>query len=348
MERKTLKDLSWQVSEEEYRADPAYSYSTIAKFNREGFDNFSKLFDRVDTPSLLFGSMVDTLLTDGQEEFNNRYEVAEFPNISDNLIQVSRTLFDKYCDEHRSLDYIPDSAIAEVGEACGYYANAKYASYRVKKIKEECSEYYNLLFLSRDKTLVSTEDYQAALDCVSKLKNNKMTKWYFEDDNPFDSSIERYYQLKFKGEYEGIPLRCMADLIIVDHKNKVIIPCDLKTSFKPEWRFYKSFIEWNYWIQAQLYWYIIRQNLDKDDVYKDYKLLNYRFIVISRHSRKPLVWEYPDTQVVTTCTYGKKSQYECKNWRIIVKELHHYMTLSPEFPIGIEEVNNIREWLNKE
>lgn len=137
-------------------------------------------------------------------------------------------------------------------------------------------------------------------------------------------------------------------LIIVDHKNKVITPCDLKTSFKPEWKFYKSFIEWNYWIQAQLYWYIIRQNLDKDPVYKDYKLANYKFIVISRNTRKPLVWEYPDTQAITSCTYGKRGQYECKNWRTIVKELHYYMENHSEFPIGIAEVNNIKGWLNKE
>lgn len=348
MERKSLYDFSWQVSEEEYRANKAYSYSTIARFNREGFDNLDKLFDKIETPSLLFGSMVDTLLTDGQEEFEKKYEVAEFPNISDNLVQVARVLFNSCHESYRRIDLIPDDTVASVGEMCGYYANPKYAQYRVKKIKEECSDYYKLLFLSMDKTLVSMDDYQAAQDCVDKLRNNKMTKWYFESDNPFDPSVERFYQLKFKGEYEGIPLRCMADLIIVDHKNKVIIPCDLKTSFKPEWRFYKSFLEWNYWIQAQLYWYIIRQNLDKDEVYKDYKLLNYRFIVISRNSRKPLVWEYADTQVITDCTYGRRDQYECNNWRGIVKELHQYMTCNSDFPVGITEVNDIKYWLNRE
>ena len=34
--------------EDEYRADPAYSYSTIAKFDREGFDKLETLFDKVD------------------------------------------------------------------------------------------------------------------------------------------------------------------------------------------------------------------------------------------------------------------------------------------------------------
>jgi hypothetical protein len=97
-----------------------------------------------------------------------------------------------------------------------------------------------------------------------------------------------------------------------------------------------------------LYWYIIRQNLDKDDIYKDYKLLNYRFIVINKRTKKPLVWEYNDTQVITDCTYGKNDQYLCKNWRNIVKELHYYMTCNSEFPIGIKDINNVKEWLNKE
>lgn len=246
MSRKTLYDISWQINEDEYRIDKSYSYSTIAKFNREGFDNLNKLFDKVDTPSLLFGSMVDTLLTDGQEEFNNRYEVAKFPNISDTLAQITRNLFNFYSDEYRNIDLIPEETIASIGEACGYYANPKYTSFRVKKIKEECADYYNLLFLSKDKTLVNLEDYQAAQDCVDKLKTDKATKWYFEPNNPFDTNIERFYQLKFKGEYEGIPLKCMADLLIINHKNKTIIPCDLKTSFKPEWKFYKSFIDWGY------------------------------------------------------------------------------------------------------
>lgn len=345
---KSLYDISWKVNEEEYRSDPAYSYSVIARFNREGFNGLGNLYDKIETPSLLFGSMVDTLLTDGQEEFDRKYEVAELPNISDSLAQIAKMLFNTYHESCKSIEQIPDDAISKIGESCGYYSNPKYASYRIRKIKEECRDYYSLLFLSKDKTLVSTKDYMSACECVEVLKAHRMTKWYFEPNNPFNPEIERFYQLKFKGEWNRIPLRCMADLLIVDHKEKFIIPCDLKTSGKNEWEFYKSFIDWNYWIQAQLYWYIIRQNLDKDEVYKDYKLLDYRFIVISRNSRMPLVWIYPDTQAITDCTYGSKGQYVCKNWRDIVKELHYYLTHSPEYPIGMTEINDIRSWLNQE
>lgn len=347
MNVKSLEDISWKVNEEEYRSDPAYSYSTIAKFNREGFKNLNKLFDKVETSSLVFGSMVDTLLTDGLEEFNRKFEIAQFSSIPDSVIRVVKDIFREFHLTHRRLEDIPDSEILIRANSFNYQNNWK-AETKIKSIREKGSDYYKLLYLSENKILVSNKDYQDAQDCVNVLKNHRYTKWYFEPNNPFNRTIERFYQLKFKGEWENIPLRCMADLIIVDHERKVIIPCDLKTSSKKEWEFHRSFIEWGYWIQAQLYWFIINQNLKKDEIFKDYKLLDYRFIVISNESKKPLIWEYPDTQVVTDCTYGTHNQYLCRNWRNIVKELDYYLTHTSEYPIGISNTNDIKHWLNQE
>lgn len=344
---KTLYDISWQVDEDEYRADSAYSYSTIARFNRDGFDNIDKLFDKVETTSLLFGSMVDTLLTDGQEEFDKRFLVAEFPSTPDTIIRIVKELFNNYGGPYRSIISIPDTIVIQVASKFEYQNNWKPET-RAKVIKEKGADYYNLLFLSLDKTIIPTSEYQEVVECVSILQNDDMSKWYFAPNNPFVPEIERFYQLKFKGEWEGINLRCMADLIIVDHKNKTIIPCDLKTSYKKEWNFHKSFIEWNYWIQAQLYWYIIRQNLDKDDFYKDYTLLDYRFIVISKGSKNPLVWDYPDTTAIKDLTYGKNNQFICKNWRGIVKELDYYLSNKPRYPKKVKNINDIKSWLNNE
>lgn len=344
---KTLYSISWQVTEPEYRADSAYSYSTIARFTREGFGKLNKLFDRVESSSLTFGSMVDTLLTDGQEAFNNLFLVATFPNISDNLINIAKYLYANYGSIYRNISDIPDDILKRTGKEYDYYASDKYAAYRVKKIKEECAEYYNLLFLAEGKTVVSSEEYQNTLDAIEALRTDPYTKWYFEQDNPFDG-IERCYQLKFKGEYEGITLRCMPDLIIINHNDKLIIPCDLKTSSKDEYNFHHSFIDWSYFEQAQLYWYIIRQNLDKDEYFKDFRLADYRFIVVNKKNKLPLVWEYTDTACVQNKEYGKNNQFKCPNWRNKVKELHYYLTEKPKYPIGIKAVNNIIEWLNNE
>ena len=213
---------------------------------------------------------------------------------------------------------------------------------RVDKVREKGSDYYNLLYLSIGKTLINTETYETALRCVEALKGDPATEWYFRQDDV--EGVERLYQLKFKGEWQGIPLRCMADLIIVDHINKKIYPCDLKTSGHKEWEFHKSFVQWGYYIQAQLYWYIIRQVLDKDPIYKDYSLENYRFIVVNKDNLKPLLWEFKGTQATVDISVG---EHTLRNWRGLVKELHYYLTNQPKYPIGIQEENDILEWLSK-
>ena len=342
--RKNLYDISWKVSEEEYRKSSALSYSTIARFHREGFDGLNKIFDKIESPPLIFGSMVDALITGGQDEFDNTFIVAEFPNIPDSQINVIKQLFNNYSENYDSLLKIPDDLIIVATEVLEFQKNWKPET-RAKVIKENGVEYYNLLHISIGKTLVSTEDYRDAQECVNALKTTSFTAEFFEPDNPFDKTIEKFYQLKFQGIYKNIELRCMADLIMVDHKNKVVIPIDLKTSFKKEWNFPSSFIQWGYWIQAQLYWYIIRQNMDNDPLYKDYKLANYQFIVISNNSRIPLIWEYPDTKAEIDCYYGKNNEIECKNWRNIVEDLSYYLTYNPAIPLGIERINNIVNWL---
>lgn len=343
---KSLYDISWKVTEEEYRLDLAYSYSTISKYNREGFNNLSKLFDKIDSPSLVFGNLVDTLITD-KDNFDKKYLIAEFPSISDSIINIVNDLFYVYKERYNNINNIPDNNILEK-IIFHNYQNNWLAKTKVESIKKKGEEYYNLLYLSTDKSIINQVDYKDALNCVNTLKNSEITKDYFSPNNPFNSNIEKFYQLKFKGEYEEISLRCMSDLLIVNHDTKTITPCDLKTSSGKEWDFYKSFIKWGYWIQAQLYWEIIRQNLDKDEVYKEYTLEDYKFIVISRSNLKPLIWDYYDTRTKPDCYYGTNNQYFCRNWRSIVKELNYYLTKLPEYPLQIKNINSIIYWLNEE
>lgn len=342
---KSLKDISWDVTEDQYRADSALSYSTLSRFNREGFDNLAHLFDKIESPSLLFGSVVDTLLTGTKEEFEERFFVADFPELPDKQREIVEGIFHA-AKPGESWDKVMDAVILEYLLANNYQPNWKVET-RIKVIREAGREYYDLLTLADGKTVISQKLYQDALDCVETLRKSESTKWYFEADNPFNKNIERLYQLKFKGSYEGINLRCMADLIIVDHEKKIVYPCDLKTSFKPEWRFYKSFMEWGYWIQAQLYWYLIRQAMDEDEYFKDFKLADYRFIVISNRTRKPLVWEFPQTQAITDLKLG---EHKLRNWRGIAKELNTYLTKDYEVPIDINMnlINNISKWLENE
>lgn len=344
MERKSLKEISWQVSESEYRQDSALSYSTLARFDREGFNNLDKLFERVESPSLTFGSIVDTLITGTEEEFNNNFIIAQIDNPpSDTLITITKRLYNLYGKIYNSLSEFAESTIIEAIEDISWN-NHWLPKTRVKKIKEDCEAYYKLLFISEGKTIVSTYVYQDALNVVDKLKSSMATRFYFEED-PFDNNIERHYQLKFKAILDGVDYRCMADEILVFHDRKLVVPVDLKTSSKPEWDFHKSFIEWKYYLQAKLYWRIIRDNMDKDSFYKDYKLADYRFIVVNKKTLTPLVWIYDSTTLMADFT--TKDGQTLRNPLSIGKELNDYLQTTPTVPNGIEltKPNKLEDWI---
>lgn len=245
MERKSLYDISWKVDEPTYRADPALSYSTLARYEREGFSNLEYLFDKLETPSLTFGSAVDALITGGQEEFDKGFMIAEFPSVPDSVIKIVKDLFATFGNVCRSLDLIPDETIIDAAARIGYQPNWRPET-RAKVIKEKGAEYYKLLYVAGDRIILDTDTYQDVCNAVKALKESEATKFYFAENNPFEPDIERFYQLKFRGLFGGVTYRNMADLIIVNHKEKWVKPCDLKTSSHTEWDFYKSFVQWRY------------------------------------------------------------------------------------------------------
>lgn len=343
--RKSLRDISWNVSEQEYRQDPALSYSTLARYEREGFNNLDKLFERIESPSLTFGSAVDTLMTGSEEEFNELFMVAQLNNPpSDTLVTITKRLFDRWKDDFTSiLDISDDDIIATIEDI--QWNNHWLPKTRAKKIKEDCAAYYKLLYLSEGKTIISSMVYQDVINTVDKLKNSDATRFYFEQDNAFDDSIERLYQLKFKATFDDVDYRCMADQIIIFHDKKLVVPVDLKTSSKPEWDFYKSFADWSYMTQAKLYWKIIRDNMDRDSYYKDFKLADYRFIVVNKKTLTPLVWIFENT--TSEDDFITKEGKIFRHPLIIGKELNRYLTDKPIVPNGIELIkpNKIEDWL---
>lgn len=336
---KQLSDISWQVSEKQYRADPALSYSTIAKYDREGFNNLDKLFEHISTPSLTLGSCVDTLITGSQEEFNNLFYVADIPSIGDKEKQVADDLYSKYHDVYSSLPEIPNEDVLTVADEMSFQKNWR-GDTRVRVIKERCSIYYSLKAAAEGKQIVDMNTYYKVQQMVKALKDSPATHAYFAEDDPM-SSIRRYYQLKFKAKLKGVNYRSMADLIIVDYENKKIIPCDLKTSSHKEWDFQESFCQWNYMIQARLYWIVIKANLMADDYFKDFTLENYRFIVVNKDSLKPLVWEFPLTKIGGTLVDDNGKEY--RDPLEIGAELRSYLDLRPAVPkdINLNGINTI-------
>ena len=347
----SLYNISWKVTEPVYRQDPALSYSTLAKYEREGFNKLSSLFDKIDTPSLTFGSAVDALITGGQKEFDNNFLVASFPPITNSVKEMTVLLFNDFSGVYTSITDIPNSEIIARTETMKYQLNWK-PDTRAKVIKEQGFEYYRLMYIARDRTILDTQTYQDVCNAVRALKESESTRFYFAENNPFEPDIERFYQLKFKATLNGIDYRCMFDELVVFHDTRKIQPLDLKTSCKKpdrEWDFPTHYVEWSYQMQNRLYVRILQDVISKDEYFKDFEILPYKDIIIFRESDIPLVWDIPFTFERGTLYFGKNNQIEMKDPEDVGKELSYYLSSRPKVPVGINETgsNDLKDWINK-
>jgi len=345
---KELKDIALPITEPEYRADPALSYSTLATYERGGFYAIKTLAEKKESTSLLLGSVVDCILTDGEDVFNDRFAVLDY-NITDGGANVCKALATVYGEQYKEFKDIPEVLVSQTAQEVGFWKDPKWNSRRYKEVvgTGDVDIYYQVL-TNKDKEIISSQMYTDALAMVDALRTSETTKFYFAQDNPFDETIRHYYQLKFKTTLNGIDYRCMMDLAVVDYKEKIVYPCDLKTSSHWESEFYKSFIDWNYQIQARLYWRILRDCMDKDDFFKDFELADYTFIVVKKDSLTPLTWKFEDTTKRGTLKYGKQLNIELRDPETIGQELTHYLKDDCKVPDGIylDRPNSITHYLN--
>ena len=346
---KSLKEIALHIDEPTYRKMPELSYSILSRFQSVGF-NIDKLQESVSSPSLTFGSAVDAIITGGQEEFERNFMVVDLPNIPESASNCVRIIWNKYKDTYKHLNEIPMDILNTELQLNGFWPNSRYsAQARINGFfKNPVEDYYQLNYIAENKSIITTELHLQILQAVNALKTSPATKNYFAEDNPWDNSIERLYQLKFRADLNGVGYRCMMDECIVLHDKKLIIPVDLKTSCSCEEKdFYFNFLQWHYQLQARLYSRILRANLDQDEYFKDFKILNYRFIFCHKDSCSPLVWEFEETHSKGTLYLGRHKQIGLPDPEDLGKELHLFFS-SGQKPdeLLIADRNSLDSWIN--
>ena len=344
---KKCNSIFWDIPEPEYRQDPALSQSILSTFERKGFECLNTLFDHVDTPSLTFGSAVDAIITGGEKEFQERFFVSDMPKLSTTAEPIIKEIYTQYHNAYTDISDIPESDLLPILTQYGYKGNTNWGvKAKCDAIKKAGAQYYQTMFMAQGKTILSQDVYNRVFACVRALKDSPQTRNYFADDDPF-GDIERVYQMKFKGELGGVTYRGMADLLVVNHKDKCIIPCDLKTSSGREYDFPEHFLQCSYQIQARLYWRLIRQTMDRDEDFKHYILGNFRFIVVnSIDNPTPLVWEFEQTKRLGELEIGGK---KLRDPQKIGEELAYYLKNHPSVPnyVSTQHPNSIEKWFNR-
>ena len=346
---KSLKEIALQIDEPTYRKMPELSYSILSRFQSVGFD-INKLQEKLSSPSLLFGSAIDALITGGQEEFDRNFMVVDLLNIPESASNCVKIIWNKYKDTYKHLKDIPIDILNTELQFNGFWPNNRYsAQARINGFfKNPVEDYYQLNYIAENKSIINTELHTQILQAVNALKTSPATKDYFMEDNPWDNNTERLYQLKFRADLNGIGYKCMMDECVVIHDKKLIIPIDLKTSCScKEDEFYFNFLQWHYQLQTRLYSRILRANLDKDEYFKDFTILNYRFIFCNKDSCSPLVWEFKETHSKGTLYYGRYKQIGFPDPEDLGKELYLFFSSGqkPEEPL-IAGRNSLDSWIN--
>ncbi len=340
---KSLKDYSLNLPEQEYHDLPYWSYSTIAKYARNGFSAIATLHDKMKpTPEMEFGSLFDSFITKGKQTLND-YAVADFsvpPAEKGVLDYLATTSTISHFDEIEIQD------VLNAAETVGYQSKWKPQT-RYEKISNY-SEYYDTL--KSGKKLVSKADWDDAMEMYKVFREDPYLKTIFCTKSTKD--IEYIYQAQFVVDYDtqfhgAVKVKCMFDLLIVDHKNKTIQPVDLKTSSMPAYDFAEHFVKMRYDIQADEYVDVLRLVIDKIPEYQDYTILPYLYTDISRTDMVPVTYEY-DTTTGLSFTKGEKT-YTYKRWNELLDEILEYEESHAVAPshISVKGPNDLIEILSR-
>lgn len=322
---KSLKEYSLNLSEQDYHNYPAWSYSIIAKYARNGFSAMSTLHDKTKpTPEMEFGSLFDSFITKGKKTLDE-YAVADF-----SVPPAEKGVLDCLASNCTCTQF-GDIAMNEViltAEKMNYQSRWS-PQVRYDHIAKH-ADYYDAL--KSGKKLVSKADWDDAMEMYKIFRNDPYLKTVFGIKNT--DEVEFIYQAQFKVdmdiEGEKVAVKIMPDLIIVNHTNKTIQLVDLKTSGMPAYEFAEHFVKMRYDIQGELYTEVMKLIAYSDEDYLDYTFLPYLFVDISRTDKVPVTYEI-DLSNGFQFSKGDKV-YSYKGWRELLSEILVYEANESKVP----------------
>lgn len=275
------RQLRDEASVQHYHESDAIGHTKIVNFETYGPTALRKDFTIHYTDAMEFGSIVDTLLTRGKD-FTNVYYI---PSLSIKTTP-SENVFVDYVVEHKQNPYgLSDEELLNILDQCKTYAMyTKNIDARIEKAKRLFPLIVERL-QNANKKIITPEQFKEATDCINAIKTSDITKCLFEDPNKLLFQVELFDR--------NWNVHCLFDMIYVDFKNKTIHPIDLKCVSYPERDFLSnSFYKFKYYRQAELYMYILRQNIDYYDT-EEWKIAPFKFLVVCRNTLSPMLYEFP-------------------------------------------------------
>lgn len=347
---KEFKQLLWDVTEEEYRKDNAISYSMISRFIKDGYSAIPVIKESINTPSLTLGSALDCLVTEGLDKYKERYYVSECNPVNKTEAVIEEIY--KHISDAQNLEdaiikcgFTRENVLSDIFDSVDFY-KGKTAQYKIKVISEKAQYYIDLKEANEhSQTIINEQVDKDTIAMYNSMIMNPLVNDIFFGKH---EGTEKFFQAKFRCLIDNVPFRCMFDLLIVKHKDKKIIPVDLKSTSTPPYDFFSSFVKWNYQIQVREYTRILKEVL-KGTEFEDYTITDYLYVVVNKNFTSPVVYKIPINHLEGNIEIdGNVMEDPIEKGKLLYKELMRNKDVLMEYPEEINpfKINNL--FYNKE
>lgn len=290
--------------------DIKLSYSKLSDFDRNGGKSLIRE-SSLDNNGLKFGSLVDDLLFNDRLFFEERYYIFDGEKPTATLGLLCNVIFNNYLEIPKNKE-----EVLEIVKNNDFWSNTKKKDLLIEKFNTpDFWGYIKCIYEVKDRVIITTADYDKAMNLVNILNEHKYSKDILIND------YEKLYQFRFEFEYKLFEIRGVLDIISIDHKNKKVYFTDLKTGADPAIEFENSFIKWRYYIQGAIYSLAYKEIFNKLNL-KGYRLMPFQFLYISNSDKTPLLYIMTDKWMKAAILGFKIGKYKYKGINELIDEIY--------------------------
>lgn len=217
--------------------------------------------------------------------------------------------FANYLIDNFTIDQIDKSVLLESIAELKIYNNIKKEDTLLAKYEgiEDYVSFY-LTAKSVGNPVISFDLYNLCKSIINGFLQDPQTSQYMSNESSGEVEIINempiLWSIKRNPDVDVL-MKSKLDKVIINHKNQTIQPIDFKTTSSPTESFKSSYIKYRYYYQAGLYSPALIYKQIKEGWCKDYKLLDFLFIV-GNGVDKPLVYSVSEDQIQAAFSRGGK------------------------------------------
>ena len=286
-------------TEAQYRAVVMDSSSSLKDFSTDRKKYYKKYFlgekvEDKDSSAANMGKIVETLLME-PHLFDDKFYMSSCASTPTGLMLDFVEALYRHTrdatDEFGVITRVFTDILQDAYKDSGF--KIKYEAVITKFIGSDAEIYYNEIRQVRSKnlTVVNTMEISIAEKIVEQLRINSTTAPIVNLTN--SSRYQIIDQMQVEGyDVDGHLFKSMLDKVIIDHKEKVVMPYDLKCTWSVENFYEEYYLYRRAYIQAYLYYYAMLHIVsDPESECYGYRVEYLKFIVCdSTNYYRPLIY----------------------------------------------------------